>query len=765
MRRIALSLIFLTCFLTIARAADAPVLLPTGWGIAPPDGASATVGTLPTGLALSRDEQRLAVVESGFGPAGLRIVDAATLATQRFIPLSGAYGTPLRDRDGDGLWVAGANADAIFHVDPATGSVDRTVALKGYYPVAIARSADGALLAVSGESANRVALLDAASGSVTAEIPAGPHPSALLFSSDGRSLFVAAWGARSVDVIDVAARALRARIAVGDHPEALALSPDGAVLYVANADDDSISAIETATARLTRTIPLHLWKDGLVGASPNALALSPDGSRLYVSCGAANAVAVLRTNAGANVIGAIPTGWYPTAVAFSGNDLIVADAKGEGGHANPELDPIAHGPSSAGYVARNLLGSLRRMPVPLDAQLAGGLASVRRLDRSALPGEGANPVLSPRGPIKHVIYVIKENRSYDQVLGDARGGDGDPRLLLFGEKVTPNQHALAARFGLFDRFFTNSHVSADGHNWTDASFANDYVEKMWPPQYAGRRKPYDFEDAQAPGTPHSGYIWDDARRSRVSFRNYGEFESFKGPPWKATSPELAEVTDDRYPNFDLKIDDRTRIVEWAREFEAFERNGNLPQLELVRLPNDHTAGTAPGMLTPTAFVAQNDDAVGRLVGIVSHSRYWKSTAIFLLEDDAQNGPDHVDEQRSTLYIASPYATGGVHHERYTTASVVRTIELILGMPPLNAYDGGARPLGSAFRATPDLTAYTPRPPQADLSARNTAASYHAARSARLDFSKEDDVPDAVLNDIVWHAVRGARATPPPYGAF
>ncbi len=417
-------------------------------------------------------------------------------------------------------------------------------------------------------------------------------------------------------------------------------------------------------------------------------------------------------------------------------------------------------------MAAQLVGSIRRLAIPDDAALARGLADVRDLaQHEPAPGDA---VVRAGGPIRHVIYVIKENRSYDQVLGDVAEADGDPALVLFGEDVTPDQHALARRFGVFDRFFEDSHVSADGHNWATAAIANDYLEKMWPQQYSGNRAFYDFEDGAEASVPHAGYLWDDAVRHGVGLRNYGEFVSAGAAaptPVSVGSDVLRPRTDRDFPTFDMKIADLDRFAEWKREFDAFERTRTLPQLEIVRFPRDHTSGTRAGAGTPQAMVADNDLAVGKLVEAVSHSADWAGTAIFVIEDDAQDGPDHVDEQRAPFYLISPYAAGGVQHARYTQASVLRTIELLLGLPPMTPYDAGAAPLTAAFRAAPDLRPFDAPPARTDLNAKNARTAYRAADAARLDFAQADRVDEGTLNDLLWHAVKGARATPPPYGAF
>ena len=743
----------------VALATGGLTTLPNGWQIRAGDGPVATVGTLPSGLVLSRDGTRVFELEAGFRKPALRVLDAATLAEIRSVPLNGAYGVPLRD-GGDGVWiaVAGTFQETIAHVDTTTGAVDRTVSLPNpFYPVALAQQPQGAI-AVAGDLANRVAFVDPRAGRVVRTVDVGHHPAAVLFPGRGTNLYVAERGSAFVDVVGEKP----ARIFVGLHP--VALASDGRLLYVAVSDDDLVAVIDLLSNRVLQRVRVPFARAGAVGASPNALALA--GGRLYVSCGAANAIAVFRAGPhGLTPLGAIPTGWYPTAVVVDPTHgvLFVANGKGESGHANPRHKPNVQGDE---FVLGNLAGSVRRILIPDDAALARGLIDVRALAQHE--AVAPDPVVQAKGPIKHVIYVIKENRTYDQILGDVNTADGDSSLVMYGEKTTPNQHAIARRFGVFDRFFVNSSVSPDGHNWSTAAFANDYVEKMVPPASANRRTPYDFEDGAEAAVPHAGYLWDDAARHGVRFRNYGEFVTAPpngSTPVSSMNAVLDANTDRNFATYDLAVEDVTRFNEWQREFDAYEATRSLPPLEIVRFPNDHTAGTRVGSVTPQGMVADNDLAVGRLVDVVSHSQDWGSTAIFVIEDDAQYGGDHVDEQRSTLYLASPYAAGGVQHEAYTQASVLRTIEILLGLPPMSAYDAGARPLSAAFTNTPNLAPFDALPAQIDVKAKNGATAYRAADSARLDLAHADRADPAALNDILWHAVRGAHATPPPYGRF
>jgi len=377
-------------------------------------------------------------------------------------------------------------------------------------------------------------------------------------------------------------------------------------------------------------------------------------------------------------------------------------------------------------------------------------------------GITATTPLRKHGPIKHVIYIIRENRSYDQVLSDVPGGDGDASLLMFGARITPNLHAIARRFGLFDRAFANAQVSADGHNWSDGAFANDYLERFWPVVYGNRRQIYDFEDTADASVPRNGFLWDAAARAGITYRNYGEFVTNPSSPAGQVTvqqPRLIAHTSKGFPGFDLAFSDLDRYAVWLREFRGYEAAGDLPALEIIRLPNDHTAGTRPGALTPEAFVAQNDYAVGKIVDTVSHSRFWKNTAIFSVEDDAQNGPDHVDDQRTTYYIASPYAQGGADHTRYTTASIVRTIGLILGLHPLSLYDQQAQPLFRAFTSKPNFMPFTVQKPLIDITAVNKKTAFGASRSASMNFHDADANDPATLYAILYgdYAARRGHA--------
>jgi hypothetical protein len=430
-------------------------------------------------------------------------------------------------------------------------------------------------------------------------------------------------------------------------------------------------------------------------------------------------------------------------------------------------------------------GAVSILPVPDRTTLAEYTRTVYALspysDATRLAPANA-PIASPipavvggSSPIEHVFYVIRENRTYDQILGDMPQGNGDPRLALFGLAMTPNAHALAQQFTLFDNFYVDADVSYDGHAYSTAAYATDFVEKLWQTSYAHRGAPYLSEGGGIMRTlfgnisaPAEGYLWDHARRAHVSIRSYGEFvdnvsRQANGDVMAVASvPGLRDAVAPAFAGWDLQISDNHRIDRWLDEFHAFEQNGNLPRLSIIRLPNDHTAGATPGAWTPRAMMADNDLALGRLVEAVSTSVYWKDSAIFVLEDDAQSGPDHVDSHRSVLLVASPFVRRGyVDHTFYSTSSVLRSIELVLGIAPMSHLDASATPLYAAFQPTPNLAPFTKLDPRVPLDERNAAGAAGAAESLAMDFSEADRIPEIRLNQILWRAMKGAHLSFPP----
>jgi hypothetical protein len=538
-----------------------------------------------------------------------------------------------------------------------------------------------------------------------------------------------------VGAVDVRAGSVR-RIRTDLHPSDVLVV--GRTLYVAQGDADTVGAYDVATGKRLADIFVGTMANS-IGSSPNALAAQ--GSSLYVSLGASNEVAVLQND---RVVERLPAGWYPTAAIPLRNRLFVLDGKGEGTKPNPAFDVMSR--SDRDYIAAIEFGSIRTLSLdgaPPQPNPQGAIGA-------ATPP--ADTIVHDGGPIKHVFFILKENRTYDQILGDMPGGDGDAKLVWFGQRVTPNQHALAQRFGLFDNFYASGEVSDPGHNWADGAFANDYVERWWPPAYGDRNDDDEVLTGVGAAVPARGYLWDAAGRAHVTFRDYGELAlipAIEGHP-ASTAPSIGTRFDPRYVGWNLDYSDLDRVKEWKREFDRFLATDSVPQLEFMWLPNDHTSGTRAGRLTPAAYIATNDYAVGQIVAAISHSNIWPSSAVFITEDDAQDGADHVSDQRTTLYIASPYARGGVLHDHWSTVSVLRTIELLLGMQPLSTYDATASPLYAAFGTVPNLAPFDVIAPKVDLTSRNSKVAYREALSERLDFSRPDAVAPGILRDMLQH---------------
>jgi phospholipase C len=412
------------------------------------------------------------------------------------------------------------------------------------------------------------------------------------------------------------------------------------------------------------------------------------------------------------------------------------------------------------YIGSLFHGTMSVIDLPSEKQLAVYSAQVYRntpynkKKETETEGMTGNPIPKKAGdacPIKHVFYIIKENRTYDQVFGDIKKGNGDSSLVLFGEKITPNQHKLVNEFVLLDNFYVDAEVSADGHNWSNAAYATDYVEKVWPTSYGGHGGEYDYEGQRKLGWPKNGFIWDHCKKNNVSYRSYGEFVD----DYKPNIPSLDDHFCTYYTSWDQEVKDTTRFNQWKRDFDSLLAINKVPQYSSLRFINDHTEGLSKGRPTPFAAVADNDWAVGMFVEYLSKSPIWKESVVFIIEDDAQNGADHVDAHRSTAYVAGGYVKRKfVDHTMYSTSSMLRTIELILGLPPMSQYDAAATPMWRCFQSAPDLTVFHSVPANIDLNELNTASNDAARQSALFDLSKEDAVDDLLFNEVLWKGIKG-----------
>ncbi|MFL5623339.1 MAG: alkaline phosphatase family protein, partial [Gemmatimonadaceae bacterium] len=472
----------------------------------------------------------------------------------------------------------------------------------------------------------------------------------------------------------------------------------------------------------------------------------------------------------------IPVGWYPSAVIADGRDLIVANGKGRGtapnvGHWQPGQPMPPHTPD---YTLGQINGTVTVVPIVGVAQPDLAAYSNRV---AAANGWDVPKRTEKYPPFEHVIYIIKENRTYDQVLGDLPQADGDSSLVFFPRAVSPNHHALAERFGIFDRFFVNAEVSPDGHNWSMAGYVTDYAEKTIPSNYSSRGRNYDYEgfnrgalppEGEDVAEPASGYLWNLAERAGVTYRNYGEFvdepddpTGTKAPAYTATKTTLRAHTNSAYAGFSMQVPDQVRADVWLKEFQEFMQAGRMPALEFVRLPNDHTSGASAGRPTPRAYMADNDLALGRIIEALTRSPFWKSTVVFVLEDDAQDGPDHVDSHRSPLLVISPYNRGRVFHRFANTTDVLATIEDILGLGRMSQFDHYGRPLREIWESTPDLSLYKALTPAVSLTEVNPRRGAMAEASKRLTLKKEDTSDDDLFNRILWTTIKGDKPYPGP----
>ncbi|MCM3569930.1 bifunctional YncE family protein/alkaline phosphatase family protein [Neobacillus mesonae] len=746
---------------------DDTAVTPHGWEVTPA-GTQVTLGDFPMGGALSPDHRYLIVSNDGQGEQSLQVVDLNTQKVVQTIPYKSPESLYLGvafSPDGKTVYASagGNNKIRTFQFENGTlteqASIMLTDAKKtNFYPAGISVSKDGKSLYAANNLNHSVSKIDLVTKTIQKTTAVGQNPYTTLLSQDGKSLYVTNWGESSISVIDPSDLSVKRTIPVGLHPNAIIENKANGMIYVSNSDSDSISVVDPNQQKEIKTISLSPYKNAPMGSQPNALSLSEDGQTLYVANGGNNDVAVVDLKKG-EVTGLIPTAWYPSSIYTHENQLLVLNAKGLGAGSNREGQ----------YIGNMMKGTMSFIDVPDNTQLKRYTKQVEKNNEIYQPkGFSASekfPIPRFEGqesPIKHVIYVIKENRTYDQVFGDMEKGNGDPSLTIFGEDVTPNIHKLADQFVLLDNFYANAEISAQGHNWTTAATANDYVEKTWMANYSGRNRGYDYEGGNEAAYPKAGFLWTNALRSGVTFRNYGEFINYDKNTGKYVAAEssMGNNYDPDFPSYNLKISDLVRYDAWEEEFKEYEKNGNLPQLQIVRLPNDHTLGTRVGELTPQAMVAQNDYALGKLVETVSNSPYWKDTAIFVTEDDAQNGWDSVDAHRTTSLVISPYTqTGKVDSTLYDTTSMLRTMEMILGMKPMTQFDASAVPMLNSFTHKPVFNPFKVEEPRYPLDRKNGENAPMAKESAELDFTGVDHANPEKLNKILWKAVKGDKPYP------
>jgi len=764
---------------TLQQLESKRVHLPNGWSLTPV-GKTLPLGDLPLNIAVSSSKKYLAVTNNGQSTQSLQLIDVKNekLVSSIVIPKSW-YGLKF-SADEKFLYASGGNDNWIlkYAIQNNRLLLKDSIKLGDKWPNKISPTGididDGkSLMYVVTKENNSLYLIDLKTKKILQKKNLNGEAYSCLLSPDKKLLYISCWGCDKIYVYNTQAREFSGEIAVGDNPNEICLSKNGSYLFVANSNDNSVSVINTSQRKVIETLNAALYPDSPSGSTSNAVALSEDEKTLYIANADNNCLAVFDIGkpGSSKSKGFIPTGWYPTNVKVIGSKIFVSNGKGFSSMANPfgpnpvrkSGEVIWHGGDTSRkeqYIGGLFKGKLSIINIPSEKQLSLYSQLVYRntpytkKKEMTSKGESGNPVpikVGEKSPIKYVFYIIKENRTYDQVLGDVKRGNGDTSLVLFGEKITPNQHKLAKEFVLLDNFYCDGEVSADGHNWSMGAYATDYLEKHWPTNYGGRGGEYDAEGTRQIANNKNGFIWDHCKKNGVTYRTYGEFAD----DYKANIPVLEHHFCPYFTSWDQKVRDTTRFYQWQNEFDSLLAADAVPQFNSLRFINDHTEGLAKGRPTPYAHVADNDWAVGLFIEHLSKSKIWKESAVFILEDDAQDGPDHVDAHRTTAYVAGGFVKRAfTDHTMYSTSSMLRTIELILGIPPMTQYDAAAESMWRCFSTTPNLAPFTSLPSNIDITEKNIAVNEWQRRSETFNFTREDAVPDMEFNLVLWHGLKG-----------
>ncbi|MDX2003622.1 MAG: bifunctional YncE family protein/alkaline phosphatase family protein [Chitinophagales bacterium] len=780
---------------TLQQIQQKRVMLPNGWALTP-TGKQVPLGDLPLNMVGSPSGKWLAVTNNGQSDQSLQIIDLSAGKVTDSMPVGKAYlGLAFSD-DERSLYASGGNDNWIMHYNFKGGKLRPmdTIVMGAPWPerispTGIALDDKKQVLYVVTKESNSLYLYHTGSKQLIARYPLGGEAYTCLLSPDRKMLYISCWGCDKLILFNTDKQTMEGNIPLGDNPNDMCLDKAGQYLYVCNANDNSVSVIDLKQRKVIETLNSALYPDAPNGSTTNGVALSPDNKTLYIANADNNCLAVFDVSSpgSSKSKGFIPTGWYPSCVRTLGNNILVANGKGLSSLANPQgpnprskAQEVSYQKSDAQakkqkvqYIGGLFRGALSILPAP-NADLLKSYSQVvynntpyskkKELEAGCPDGNPIPGKVGAVSPIKHVFYIIKENRTYDQVLGDLPQGNGDTSLVLFGRKVTPNQHALAEEFVLLDNFYVNGEVSADGHNWSTAAYGTDFLEKNWPTAYGGRGGDYYGEGTRSIANNKNGFIWDLCKKYGVSYRTYGEFADDNKPNIPALEGHLCTY----YTGWDESIRDTVRFRQWQQEFDSLVATKSLPQFNSLRFINDHTEGLRVGKPTPIAHVADNDLAVGLFVEHLSKSPIWNESVVFILEDDAQNGPDHVDAHRSTAYVAGGFVKRGyVDHTMYSTSSMLRTMELILGLPPMSQYDAAATPMWRCFADTSNPTGFKARPAEVDLGELNVAVNKWSIMSEGFNFAMEDRVPDAEFNQVIWVAVKGedSPCPAPVHAAF
>jgi YVTN family beta-propeller protein len=784
------------------------VLLPTGWKITPAGQQVPLPGDMVMKIIVNPDGKTVFANTAGWHDHSVNMIDAHTGKVTQSVNVAKVWTGMAMNPATGAIFVSGGGAPSQQFIAGAKSrgiapemiealrlpvmrlqrdndkiALQPSLAInelgdKDRFVAGVTYTADGSLYVVNTQN-DTVYRLSGADFKTQVAAKVGYRPYAAALAPNGKQLAVSNWGDESVSLLDAKTLKEDTRVKVGSHPNDLAFAKDGR-LFVANAGSNSVSVI--GGGRVTETIKTSFDPKAPVGSTPASLAITNDGKRLYVANADNNNVAVIdiANPRESSVLGFIPTTWYPSAVAVSPDGKKIYVGSGKGGLLNlngnfpaeTEYKTASPDPKKPyDYVGSTLTGGLSIIDTPDKAQLAAYSAQVKSNfpnPESTFDKSHADRIAKEVFPkIKHVLYIIRENRTYDQVFGDLGKGNGDPNLTLFGEDVTPNAHKLARESVILDNLYCNGEVSQDGHQWSNAAYATDFTQKAWVNSYSRRGEPE--ADERLTASP-AGYLWDNCKKHGKTYRSYGEFASFRSTPESEPrfvgSRELKDHVSVEWLKLKMAPGGRQRDTKLAEvfinELKEAEAKGEWWNFMVMSLGEDHTDGLTAGRFTPSACVASNDQALGMMLEAVSKSKFWPETAVFVIEDDAQNGPDHVDARRTVGLVYSPYIKRGVvDSTMYSTVSYVRTMELILGLPPMTQYDELATPMYNAFTTEATIAAYVSVPARIDLMARNPATGEGARRSARLDFSDYDLIDFDELNDILWKAIKGDKPMPAP----
>jgi len=777
---------------TAAQLEASVVHLPNGWSLTPV-GEHLQLGDLPLNIAVSSSKKYMAVTNNGQSVQSIQLIDVKSQQVTDAVVIPKSWFGLKFSADGKNLYASGGNDNRILQYGVEQGKLllKDSIILGPKWPEKISPSGieiddSRKLMYVLTKENNSLYIIDLATKNIIKQLPLGGEGYNCLLSADKKLLYITCWGCDKVLLFDTKQQTFSGEIKVGDNPNDLCMSKNGKYLYVANANDNSVSVIDLSKNAVIETLNTALYPNAPNGSTTNGLALSENGKTIYIANADNNCLSVfdVSTPGASKSKGFIPVGWYPTNVKVIGKKIYVANGKGFSSMANPfgpnpmrKKEDVEYQagdknrPKEVQYIAGLFKGTMSIIPEPTEQQLTVYSQQVykntpyTKEKESVAAGEAGNPIPMKTGassPIKYVFYVIKENRTYDQVLGDMKEGNGDSSLVLFGEHITPNLHKIAREFVLLDNFYVDAEVSADGHNWSMAGYATDYLEKTWPTSYGGRGGTYDSEGNRAIANAPKGFIWDHCQRAGISYRTYGEFADNSRP----NIPVLKDHYCPYYTGWDMNTYDTTRFYQWRREFDSLLAIGQVPRFNTVRMGNDHTEGLRKGKRSPLAHVADNDLAVGLFIEHLSKSAIWQESAVFVIEDDAQNGADHVDAHRSTAYVAGGFVKQGyVDHTMYSTTSMLRTMELILGIPPMSQFDAAATPMWNCFTADAHHAPFQSVAAQVDLREKNVAVNEWQRRSEHFDLSKEDNVPDLEFNTVLWSGLKGTPFPAPKRAAF